>query len=211
MVDQAYVIEAALPGHAREDRPLGGIGKCSAEEIAVVRNSGQPGRSGRRADSRNAGWSRNSLRYGQRGRAGVGADDRMNALVLDESPRLLDRNERIGSGIRRDTFHGPAEHAAALVDMQDCEVEGALPVGRSLRGSREVQQQSNLHRVRGIRLLRRAAARSGNYARDNETRRDDNEPVRLTGYAAEASQMLFKRPRSGGISGKSKPNPNRDA
>ena len=144
MVDQPHVIEPAIPGYACQDRTLGGIGKRRPEEVVIVRHAGQLGRGSGGADGGNAERPRYILRDGQRGRAGVGADYRMDSVDLHKTQRHIRGNPWISGSVRDDTLNRHAEHTSAFIDMQYGELKGPLSVGGRLRRPGEVEQQAEL-------------------------------------------------------------------
>ena len=129
---QADIVEALLTRDAGEDGPLGNVGKRGSKQEIAVGDSSQFRRRGREADRGDTGWADHPCRDRQRTGAGIGADDGMHALDLDEMPCRCDRLLRVRRGVADRGGYGQAEHAAACVDMLDREFERPLPVSPDL-------------------------------------------------------------------------------
>ena len=151
MVDQAYVVEAAVPSHARKHGTLGRVGECRAEEEAVVVGIGEPRRCRRRTDGRDTGRPRHDFHHWQRRPAGVGADDGMHSFLLHQVPGRTYCRSRAAGSIARHAVHRPAEHTPTIVYVANGEVEAALPVRRRLGRAGEVEQQADSHRLGAFR------------------------------------------------------------
>ena len=132
-VDQPQVVVTAFARELRQHRPERAVRGHGAEEEVAVVGVGQRGRGGGRTDRGNAEWLDHSLDHRQRGGTGVGADEGVHALLLDQATCDGDREVGIEVEVGDHANHGLAEDAARLVDLPDGELEGvaALLIGAS--------------------------------------------------------------------------------
>ena len=83
----------------------------------------------------------------------MSADDGVGALDLDHSPRLLDRDRRVGVRVAQHELHGLAKDATCLVDVLDRQEEAVTHLDADLgEAAGEVSEEPNLERPQ----LRRA-------------------------------------------------------